>query len=40
MFMNLLSTFITQAEIFYENGWYDGFDDGLLASNDGDDEKK
>nr|DAT93794.1 MAG TPA: hypothetical protein [Caudoviricetes sp.] len=40
MFMNLLSTFITQAEIFYENGWYDGFDDGLLASNDDDDEKK
>lgn len=39
MFMNLLSTFITQAEIFYENGWYDGFDDGLLASNDDDDEK-
>ena len=38
MFMNLLSTFITQAEIFYENGWYDGFDDGLLESN-GDEEK-
>lgn len=38
MFMNLLSTFITQAEIFYENGWYDGFDDGLLESND--DEEK
>lgn len=38
MFMNLLSTFITQAETFYENGWYDGFDDGLLESND-DDEK-
>lgn len=37
MFMNLLSTFITQAETFYENGWYDGFDDGL-ESND-DDEK-
>lgn len=38
LFMNLLSTFITQAEIFYEKGWYDGFDDGLLESND--DEEK
>ena len=38
LFMNLLSTFIAQAEIFYEKGWYDGFDDGLLKSND-DDEK-
>ena len=38
LFMNLLSTFIAQAEIFYEKGWYDGFDDGLLEFND-DDEK-
>lgn len=38
LFMNLLSTFITQAKIFYEKGWYDGFDDGLLEFND-DDEK-
>lgn len=37
-FMNLFSTFIAQAEIFYEKGWYNGFDDGLLESND-DDEK-
>lgn len=35
--MNLFSTFIAQAEIFYEKGWYNGFDDGLLESND--DEK-
>ena len=39
LFMNLFSTFIAQAEIFYEKGWYNGFDDGLLESND-DDEKK
>lgn len=38
LFMNLFSTFIAQAEIFYEKGWYNGFDDGLLESND-DDEK-
>lgn len=38
LFMNLFSTFIAQAEIFYEKGWYNGFDDGLLESND--DEKK
>lgn len=38
VFMNLLSTFIAQAKIFYEKGWYDGFDDGLLESND-DNEK-
>lgn len=37
LFMNLFSTFIAQAEIFYEKGWYNGFDDGLLESND--DEK-
>lgn len=39
LFMNLLSTFITQAEIFYEKGWYDGFDDGLLSEFNDDDEK-
>lgn len=39
LFMNLFSTFIAQAEIFYEKGWYEGFDDGLLEFND-DDEKK
>ncbi len=38
LFMNLFSTFIAQAEIFYEKGWYNGFDDGLLESND--DDKK
>lgn len=38
LFMNLFSTFIAQAEIFYEKGWYNGFDEGLLESND-DDEK-
>lgn len=38
LFMNLFSTFIAQAENFYEKGWYEGFDDGLLESND-DDEK-
>lgn len=38
LFMNLFSTFIAQAEIFYEKGWYEGFDDGLLEFND-DDEK-
>ena len=38
LFMNLFSTFIAQAEIFYEKGWYNGFDDGLSESND-DDEK-
>lgn len=37
LFMNLFSTFIAQAKIFYEKGWYNGFDDGLLESND--DEK-
>lgn len=39
LFMNLLSTFVAQAEIFYEKGWYDGFDDGLLEFNDENDEK-
>jgi len=39
LFMNLLSTFIAQAEIFYEKGWYDGFDDGLLSEFNDDDEK-
>lgn len=39
LFMKLLSTFIAQAEIFYEKGWYDGFDDGLLKFNDENDEK-
>lgn len=38
LFMNLFSTFIAQAEIFYEKCWYEGFDDGLLEFND-DDEK-
>lgn len=38
LFVNLFSTFIAQAEIFYEKGWYEGFDDGLLEFND-DDEK-
>lgn len=39
LFMNLFSTFIAQAEIFYEKGWYDGFDDGLLSEFNDDDEK-
>lgn len=39
VFMNLLSTFIAQAEIFYEKGWYDGFDDGFLSEFNDDDEK-
>ena len=38
LFMNLFSTFIAQAGTFYEKGWYEGFDDGLLEFND-DDEK-
>lgn len=38
-FMHLLSTYIAQAEIFYEKGWYDGFDDGLLSEFNDDDEK-
>lgn len=40
LFIDLLTTFIAQAEIFYEKGWYDGFDDGLLKFNDENDEKK
>ena len=40
LFMNLFSTFIAQAEIFYEKGWYEGFDDGLLEFNDDDDDEK
>lgn len=39
LFIDLLTTFIAQAEIFYEKGWYDGFDDGLLKFNDENDEK-
>ena len=39
LFMNLFSTFIAQTEIFYEKGWYDGFDDGLLSEFNDDDEK-
>lgn len=39
LFMNLFSTFIAQAEIFYEKGWYNGFDDGLLSKFNDDDEK-
>lgn len=40
LFMNLLSTFVAQAEIFYEKGWYNGFDDEILSEfNDNDDEK-
>lgn len=39
LFIGLLTTFIAQAEIFYEKGWYDGFDDGLLKFNDENDEK-
>lgn len=37
LFMHLLSTYVAQAETFYEKGWYEGFDDGLLEFND--DEK-
>lgn len=40
LFMNLFSTFIAQAEIFYEKGWYEGFDDGLLEFNDDNDDEK
>ena len=39
LFIDLLTTFIAQAEIFYEKGWYDGFDDGLLKFNDENDAK-
>lgn len=39
LFIDLLTTFIAQAEIFYEKGWYDGFYDGLLKFNDENDEK-
>lgn len=39
LFMNLLPTFVAQAEIFYEKGWYNGFDDDLLKFNDENDEK-
>lgn len=40
LFIDLLTTFVAQAEIFYEKGWYNGFDDGLLSEfNDDDDEK-
>ena len=37
LFMQLLTTYIAQAESYYEQGWYQGFDDGLLEFND--DEK-
>ena len=41
LFIDLLTTFVAQAEIFYEKGWYDGFDDGLLSEfNDDNDKKK
>lgn len=40
LFMNLFSTFIAQAEIFYEKGWYEGFDDGLLEFNNDDNNEK
>lgn len=37
VFMNLLSTFIAQAEIFCEKGWCEDFDDDL-EFNDNEDE--
>lgn len=40
LFMNLFSVFIAQAKIFYEKGWYKGFDDGLLEFNDDNDDEK
>lgn len=40
LFMNLLTTFVAQAENFYEQGWYQGFDDGAESFNDEEDDEK
>lgn len=40
LFMNLLTTFVAQAENFYEQGWYQGFDDGAESFSDEEDDEK
>lgn len=40
LFMHLLTAFISQAENFYEQGWYQGFDDGAESFNDEEDDEK
>lgn len=34
LFMDMLMTYVAQADMFYEKGWYQGFDDGLLENEE------
>ena len=34
LFMDMFMTYVAQADMFYEKGWYQGFDDGLLENEE------